>query len=125
MNLSQRLDKARAEREQAGDSAEPTTFDLRMAKEAPTYDGRDLRTGEPLAWSDRQPSPEDDESNLPAWNPRRANDFVTIDLTVETDATIAGPVLDLRTSEPSTEDVFAMPPWARGEHVFHSDDERA
>lgn len=80
MNLSQRLDEARAKR-QTGEIAErgPTPFDLRMAKEQPVYDGRHVRTGEELtkeAWQRLRADDGTDGGGLPTWNPKRANEEV-------------------------------------------------
>jgi hypothetical protein len=127
MNLSQRLDQARAKREQSAATDEgPTPYDLRMAKDATTYDGRHLRTGEVMTedrWEELHA--DDGDGGLPTWNPKRANDLVTIDLSVDI-TPVGGAVLDLRqpTDDPSTDEVFAMPAWARGEQVFKAPRER-
>jgi hypothetical protein len=121
MNLSQRLDQARAMR-QRGDArdAGPTSYDLRLQRDAQTYEGQNLKTGEEMTddvWDTIHTS----ESSLPAWNPTRANDLVTIDLTVDVAPTPDADVIDLRSRQNVPEDdVFEMPAWARGEEIFRS-----
>ena len=130
MNLSQRLDQARARRNPA---AEPTAYELRMTRDAQVYDGRHLRTGEamtPEQWEQRQAA--EQEAGLPAWNPNRANEHVeyagpelVIDLTDP-----GADAIDLRTRSRSgppdapVDDVFDMPGWARQEQVFRGETER-
>jgi hypothetical protein len=127
MNLSQRLDQARAMRARGDvDDGGPTSFDLRLTRDEAVYDGHNLRTGEEMTedtWRDLQVK---ESEGLPAWNPTRANELVTIDLTVDITPVASGAdVIDLRGRErerpaPTDEDVFEMPAWARGEHVFKS-----
>jgi hypothetical protein len=125
MNLSQRLDQARQMRARGEvRDAGPTSFDLRLQRDDQTYDGRNLRTGEEMTedvWETIQ-RPEDE--GLPAWNPTRANELVTIDLTVDVAPTPDADVIDLRSRQNVPEDdVFEMPAWARGEQIFRSERE--
>jgi hypothetical protein len=144
MNLSQRLDQARAKR-QAGEvpDAGPTPFDLRMAKEQPVYDGRHLRSGEELtqeAWQ-RLKTVDDDGAGLPTWNPKRANEEVLGAWAAEVPFDLTPPfvspppppatpgaegapgasrdrdanVIDLRSRTATpATDGFSLPPWATG-----------
>jgi hypothetical protein len=121
MNLSQRLDQARAMR-QRGEITDsgPTAFDLRAQRDAQIYDGRNLRTGQEMTEEEWETIRSTDDG-LPTWNPNRANDLVTIDLTVDVAPAPDADVIDLRTRQSvSDDDVFEMPAWARGEHIFRS-----
>jgi hypothetical protein len=69
-------------------------------------------------WETIHTSPDD---GLPTWNPKRANDLVTIDLTVDIAPTPDAEVSDLRSRQAvADDDVFEMPAWARGEQIFRS-----
>lgn len=141
MNLSQRLDQARAQREAARSGKDPG-YELRMQVEQQTYDGRNLRTGKrmtdeewrALHWGNAE------QQGLPPWNPRRANELVTrgqvSDELLPNDLVAGDAILDLtrpgadvidlrsraRSDEP--DDVFEMPAWAPPtERVFRSEDE--
>lgn len=126
MNLSQRLDQARSRRRPA---TEPTAYELRMSRDARVYDGRHLRTGEEMTadqWAQLQAA--DRGTGLPAWNPQRANDLVSGELTVDLTSPGAD-VIDLRSRAPrvagvdEVDDVFEMPGWAAGDKVFRGERE--
>jgi hypothetical protein len=123
MNLSQRLDQARARRRP---TTEPTAYELRMTRDAQVYEGRHLRTGEEMTadqWEQLRAAERDE--GLPAWNPQRANDLVSGELAID----LTGPgadVIDLRSRSPRPDDVdsvFEMPGWARDDTVFRSESE--
>lgn len=99
MNLSQRLDQARRQREHGpATTVAERDYRLRLAREDRTYDGTDLRTGERLTeerWQalrgDAQPG-----GGLPAWNPDRANEEVSIDWRLDLTPGPGAEVIDLR-----------------------------
>jgi hypothetical protein len=125
MNLSQRLDQARAMRERGEvKDGGPTPYDLRMTKDEGTYDGRNLRTGQEMTEEGWEALAESHGAGLPTWNPKRANAEVTIDLTVDIEEAPSAEVIDIRERAAVNEDdVFEMPAWARGETVFRSERE--
>ena len=86
MNLSQRLDAARRQRDlRPGDE---DTYVLRMRHDATTYDGRDLRTGSELSDADWEARRRLDTEGLPTWQPGQP--------TGPSFAELDDPIIDLR-----------------------------
>lgn len=112
-----------------GGADDSEAYELRMGREAPTYDGKNLRTGEEMTEEGWEALSASQGPGLPTWNPTRANDQVTIDLTVDIEPLPGADVIDLRGRQaasqdgPTTDEVFEMPAWARGEHIFRSERE--
>ncbi len=135
MNLSERLDAARRARSKgeiadkevpdaatSGDAAgrgDPAPL-LRMTIDDRTYDGTDLRTGEPLTSEDWREREDDPTRRLPSWNPNRANgnprdDRQHIDdpvASLSIDNECEAEVIHLAAAEPSVDDGLELPPWA-------------
>jgi hypothetical protein len=135
MNLSERLDAARTKREQGDASKKASSqYDLRMGRDARTYDGTNLRTGKRMTreeWEQLEAENAHSGPGLPTWNPRRAHEeFTVLEATPDSGESrttltpdpaprlesveVAQPVADVSHED----DEFALPAWAADVKVY-------
>jgi hypothetical protein len=115
MNLSERLDAARANR---SDNDPDDKFALQMIKGDDSYDGHSVQTGEQMttrSWTGLRNQTR--AAALPSWNPDRAHESST--QTWELDLTGTEAVIErVDTEVPGGGDTFQLPAWADGTQVY-------